>query len=76
MGDVKMIKVTAVKVDGLKFRAVGGYYQPRGWGLRDEDGNFFAIKDDNHPYTVSSKTLANELAADGLNPGYKTAKPM
>jgi predicted KAP-like P-loop ATPase len=68
-----MTKVTAVKIDGLKFKTAGGYFTPRGWGLRDEEGKFFAITDDNYPFVISKKNLAMELAADGLNAGYKTA---
>ena len=67
--------ITAVRLDGLKFKTAGGYFQPTGWGLQDANGEFYALDDDNFPYSLAMKGVAQKLAADGLIPGYKTATP-
>ena len=69
------VPVTAVRLDGLKFKTAGGYFAPTGWGLQDANGDFYALDDDNFPYSLAMKGVAQRLAADGLVPGYKVARP-
>ena len=69
------VPVTAVRLDGMKFKTAGGHFAPTGWGLRDANGDFYALDGDNFPYSLAMKGIALRLAADGLVPGYKTATP-